>query len=267
MEGLGPIAAVGTGSAGRQPQPRMVQLFRSRVGVGVGVGDGDGVAVGVGVGVNVRVAVGVARTTTVLRGVGEGDGLSDGRRPFAKPKIIRTRAARTATTVRPAFDPTRRRIALIRKWARSISSYLNSRTERNTESPCSFPSVRLEEFIRFLSSVSAGSATGGRARAATAASASYGARRSALTFAYGGKEGESTAGVHSLTLTTGYRIIGLAHRAQDIEFALTIVTVIFIDRHSHITFFNCFRLHFTSLRSFGQDRLAISLSTVSPISQ
>jgi hypothetical protein len=83
-----------------------------------------------------------------------------------------------------------------------------------------------------LSSVSAGGATGGCAGTATAASARYGARLSAITLAHGGKEGESTMGVHPLTLNTGYRIIGLAHRAQDIELALTIVTGIFVDRHS-----------------------------------
>ena len=84
----------------------------------------------------------------------------------------------------------------------------------------------------FLSSVSTGGATGRCAGTATAASASYGARLSALPFAHGGEEGESTVGVHPLTLKTGYGIIGLAHRAQDIELTLTIVTVIFVDRHS-----------------------------------
>jgi hypothetical protein len=83
-----------------------------------------------------------------------------------------------------------------------------------------------------LSSVSAGGATGGCAGTATAASARYGARLSAIPLAHGGKEGESTVGVHPLTLNTGYRIIGLPHRAQDIELALTIVTGIFVDRHS-----------------------------------
>ena len=80
--------------------------------------------------------------------------------------------------------------------------------------------------------MSAGGATGGCAGTATAASARYGARLSALTSAHSSEEGESTVGVYPLTLNTGYRIIGLAHRAQDIELALTIVTGIFVDRHS-----------------------------------
>ena len=84
-----------------------------------------------------------------------------------------------------------------------------------------------------LSSVSAGGTTSGCTGTATATSASYGARLSALTFAHSGKEGERAAGVHPLALNTGYGIIGLAHRAQDIELALTVVTVIFIDRHSY----------------------------------
>ena len=39
--------------------------------------------------------------------------------------------------------------------------------------------------------------------------------------------------VHPLTLNTGYGIIGLTHRPQDVELYLTIVTVIFVDRHSY----------------------------------
>ena len=81
--------------------------------------------------------------------------------------------------------------------------------------------------------MSAGGATGGCAGTATAASARYGARLSALTLAHSSKEGESTVGVHPLTLNTGYGIIGLAHRPQDIELDLTIVTVIFVDRHGY----------------------------------
>ena len=81
-------------------------------------------------------------------------------------------------------------------------------------------------------SVSAGGATGSSAGTTTAASASYGTRLSARTLAHSGEEGKGTAGVHPLTLKTGYGIIGLAHRAQDIELVLTIVTVIFVDRHS-----------------------------------
>jgi hypothetical protein len=84
-----------------------------------------------------------------------------------------------------------------------------------------------------LSSVSAGGASGGCTRSATAASASHGARLSALTFAHSGKEGKSTVGVHPLTLNTGYGIVGLTHRAQDVELCLTIVTVILVDRHSY----------------------------------
>ena len=79
----------------------------------------------------------------------------------------------------------------------------------------------------------AGATTGGCAGTTTAASASYGARLSTLAFAHGGEEGESTAGVHALTLNTAYGIIGLAHGAQDIELDLTIVTVIFVDRHNY----------------------------------
>jgi len=93
------------------------------------------------------------------------------------------------------------------------------------------PSAVVPDF--FLSSMSAGSATGGCAGTATAASAGYGACLSALAFAYGGKEGKSTAGVHPLALSTSYGIIGLAHRAQDVELCLAIVTAIFVDRHSY----------------------------------
>jgi hypothetical protein len=85
----------------------------------------------------------------------------------------------------------------------------------------------------YLFSVSAGGTTGSCAGAATAAGASHGARLSAITLAHGGEEGESTVGVHPFTLDTGYGIIGLAHRPQDIELALTIVTIIFVDRHSY----------------------------------
>jgi hypothetical protein len=81
--------------------------------------------------------------------------------------------------------------------------------------------------------VSTGGATGSCAGTATAASASYGTRLSALAFAHGGEEGESTVGIHSLTLNTNYGIISLTHRAQDIELTLTIVTVIFVDRHTY----------------------------------
>ena len=86
---------------------------------------------------------------------------------------------------------------------------------------------------RFLSSVSTSGATGSSVGTATAASASYGARLSAPTLAHGGEEGKSTMGIHPLTLNTGYGIIGLAHGPQDVELDLTIVTVIFVDRHGY----------------------------------
>lgn len=81
--------------------------------------------------------------------------------------------------------------------------------------------------------MSAGGTTGSSAGTATAASASYGARLSAPALAHGGEEGKSTVGIHPLTLNTGYGIIGLAHRPQDIELYLTIITVIFVDRHGY----------------------------------
>jgi hypothetical protein len=67
-------------------------------------------------------------------------------------------------------------------------------------------------------------------------------------------------GVHPLTLDTGYGIIGLAHRPQDIELALTIVTIIFVDRHSyHLLqrFFNYILPLFAHLVKVGGQRTGI----------
>jgi len=118
-----------------------VQLLRSRVGVGVGVsvgvGEGDGVAVGVWVGAEVCVAVGVARAMAVLGGVREGDSISENREPLARPKRIRAKATRMATAARPAFDTTRWRMAVIRKWTFFIASYLVTRGRRMGKSPIS----------------------------------------------------------------------------------------------------------------------------------
>jgi len=56
--------------------------------------------------------------------VGEGDGISDGGRPLARPKRTRARAARMANTAKPTFDTTRWRIALVKELTCFISSYL-----------------------------------------------------------------------------------------------------------------------------------------------